>query len=177
VPGFDAGLPWRFSAKRVRVPTLGEVLRTARRQRASVNLELKNIPTDSDFDPSDDYAIRVVRAVKASKLPQRRLMVQSFWPANLEVAKRELPGARTALLTLQQKNAGGPAFAEANDYDAVAPQFSTTDFALVAAEAHTLGLDVIPWTLNDAPSVAAAAAGGADAVITDDPPMAEQALP
>lgn len=36
VPGFDAGLPWRFSAKRVRVPTLVEVLRTARRHRASV---------------------------------------------------------------------------------------------------------------------------------------------
>ena len=176
VPGFDSGLPWRFSKKRVRVPTLGEVLRMARRQRASVNLELKNVPTDSDFDSSDAYARAVVRAVRASKLPQRRLIVQSFWPPNLEVAARELPLARTALLTLQQKNSGGPPFAAAHGYDAVAPQFGN-DFAVVAHEAHTLGLAAIPWTINDAPSVAAAAAGGADAVITDDPPMAERALP
>ncbi len=176
VPGFDAGLPWRFSAKRVRVPTLVEVLRMARRRRASVNLEMKNIPTDSDFDPSDAYARAVVGAVRASRLPARLLMIQSFWPPNLAVAKRELPRAQTALLTLQPMNPGGPAFAAANDYDALAPQFSAADFALVAQEAHALNLDVIPWTLNDAPSVAAAAGGGADAVITDDPPMAERAL-
>ena len=177
VPGFDAGLPWRFTSRRVKVPTLGEVLRTARRQGASVNLELKNIPTDSDFDPSDAYARSVVRAVKESKLPQRRLIVQSFWPANLAVAQRELPRARTALLTLQPTNSAGPAFAAAQGYDMVAPQFSAPDFPSVATGAHALGLDVVPWTLNDAPSVAAAAAGGADAVITDDPPMAERALP
>jgi len=176
VPGFDAGLPWRYSKKRVRVPTLVEVLRMARRQRASVNLEMKNIPSDADFDTSEAYARAVVGAVRASKLPQRLLLVQSFWPPNLAVAKRELPRARTALLTLQQMNPGGPPFAAAHAYDAVAPQFGALDFALVAREAHVLHLDVIPWTLNDASAVAAAAAGGADAVITDDPPMAERAL-
>jgi glycerophosphoryl diester phosphodiesterase len=177
VPGFDAGLPWRFSGRKVRVPTLVEVLRMAGRHRAGVNLEMKNLPTDSDFDPSGAYARTVVRAVKASKLPRRLLMVQSFWPPNLEVVKRELPRVRTALLTLQQMNSAGPAFAAANDYGAVAPQFSASDFALVTQAAHRLNLDVIPWTLNDAPSIAAAAANGADAVITDDPPMAERALP
>jgi glycerophosphoryl diester phosphodiesterase len=176
VPGFDAGLPWRFTSKRVRVPELGEVLRMARRERARVNLELKNVPTDADFDPSEAYARAVIGVVKASKLPRRRLILQSFWPANLAVAQRELPGVRTALLTLQQKNSGGPGFAAASGYDAVAPQFGAADFPLVAREAHSLGLDVIPWTLNDPQSVASAAANGADAVITDDPPMAARAL-
>jgi glycerophosphoryl diester phosphodiesterase len=104
-------------------------------------------------------------------------MIQSFWPPNLEVVKRELPRVRTALLTLQGMNSGGPAFAAARGYDAVAPQFGAADFALVAREARALNLDVVPWTINDAPSVTAAAAAGADAVITDDPPMAERALP
>lgn len=175
VPGFDAGLPWRFSARRVRVPTLGEVLRLARRRGAHVNLELKNIPTDSDFDPSDGYAQAVVRAVRASGLPRRLLMVQSFWPPNLEVARRSLPGVRTALLTLQGMNPAGPPFAAASGYSAVAPQYGA-DFAAVARSAGALGLEAVPWTLNDAGSVAAAGAQGADAVITDDPPMAERAL-
>ena len=177
VPGFDAGLPWRSSDKRVRVPRLVGVLRIARRHHASVNLEMKNVPTDPDFDPSDAYARRVIRAVKASKLPRRLLMIQSFWPRNLEVVKRELSRVPTVLLTLQQMNSGGPAFAAAHDYDAVSPQFNAADFALVAQKAHALNLDAIPWTLNDASSVTAAAADGADALITDDPPMAEQALP
>ena len=176
VPGFDAGLPWRFSARPVRVPTLAEVLRVARRYRAEVNLELKNVPTDADFDPSDAYARTVMGVVRASKLPQRLLMLQSFWPPNLEVAKRERPRARTALLTLQGANSAGPPFAAARGYDAVAPQFAAADFALVARAAHALGLDVVPWTLNDPESIAAAAAGGADAVISDDPPLAERAL-
>jgi glycerophosphoryl diester phosphodiesterase len=59
----------------------------------------------------------------------------------------------------------------------VSPQFDAAGFPLVAREAETLGLGVIPWTLNDPASVAVAAANGAEAVITDDPPMAEQALP
>ena len=177
VPGFDAGLPWRMTDKRVRVPKLVAVLRMARRHRAEVNLELKNIPTDSDFVASDAYAHRIVRAVRTSRLPRRLLMVQSFWPPNLEVVKRELPRVRTTLLTLQQMNSAGPGYAAANGYDAVSPQFDGATFPLVAQEARSLSLAVIPWTLNDASSVGVAAASGADAVITDDPPMAERALP
>ena len=171
-----SGLPWTTTDELVRVPTLVEVLRMARRKGATVNLEIKNIPNESDFDPTDAYAQAVVAAVRASEFPQSRLIVQSFWPPNLEVAKRELPGAETALLTLQQMNLGAPAFAAARGYDWVSPQYGAADFALVAQQTHALGMRVVPWTLNDSASVAAAAAAGADAVITDDPPMAAGAL-
>ena len=171
-----SGLPSSTTEELVRVPTLVEVLRMAAKKRAFVNLEIKNIPTEADFDPTDGYARTVAAAVRASGFPLSRLIVQSFWPPNLEVAKRELPGAETALLTLQQMNLGGPAFAAARGYDWVSPQYGASDFALVTQQAHALGKRVVPWTLNDAASVAAAAAAGADAVITDDPPMAAAAL-
>lgn len=172
-----SGLPWSTTDELVKVSTLVEVLRMARKKRASVNLEIKNVPTDRpDFDPTDAYARTVVAAVKASGFPQERLIVQSFWPPNLEVAKRELPAAQIALLTLQQMNLGGPAFAVANGYDWVAPQYSAADFPLVVRQAHALGLGVVTWTLNDETSVRGAKAAGADAVITDDPLMAATAL-
>ena len=171
-----SGLPSAPSAELVRVSTLTEVLEMARKKGAVVNLEIKNIPTEADFDPTDAYAQTVTAAVKASGFPLSRLIVQSFWPPNLDVAKRELPGAETALLTLSQMNLGGPAMAAARGYDWVSPQFSANDFALVVQEAHALGKRVVPWTLNDAASVAAAAAAGTDAVITDDPPMAAATL-
>lgn len=170
-----SGLPTAPAAEPVRLPLLSDVLALARRTGAVVNLEIKNIPTESDFDPTDGFARTIVGAVRASGLPASQLIVQSFWPPNLEVVKSELPGVETALLTLEQMNLGGPAFAAGRGYEWVSPQFGE-DFPAVAAQAHALGLRAVPWTLNDAASVAAAAAGGADAVITDDPPMAAAAL-
>jgi glycerophosphoryl diester phosphodiesterase len=72
-------------------------------------------------------------------------------------------------------NLGGPAFAAARGYEWVSPQFGD-DFAAVSAVAHRLGLLVVPWTLDTPADLRAAAAGGADAVITDDPPAAAGAL-
>jgi len=172
-----SGLPSPTTDELVKVPTLVEVLRMARKKGAWVNLEIKNIPNEADFDPTDAYARAVVAAVRASGFPQSRLIVQSFWPPNLEVAKRELPGAQLALLTLQQMNLGAPAFAAARGYEWVSPQYNAADFPLVVQQAHALGQTVAPWTLNDPASVSGAAAAGADAVITDDPPMAAAALP
>lgn len=159
----------------VRLPTLSEVLTFVRKTGAVANIEIKNLPTDSDFDPTTHYADVVVDTIRAANVPPRQLIVQSFWPGNLDVVEQRLPLVATSLLTLQQANSGGPAFAAARGYEWVSPQYGE-DFPLIAAATHAAGLLVVPWTLDDAASVAAAAAAGADAIITNDPPMAAGAL-
>jgi glycerophosphoryl diester phosphodiesterase len=97
--------------------------------------------------------------------------VQSFWPTNLDVVELRMPRVATSLLTLPQLNLGGPAFTALRGYEWDSPSYGS-DFALVSKLAHALGRRVVPWTLDNAADVKGAAAAGADAIITDDPPMA-----
>ena len=62
-------------------------LSLARRTGSGVNLEIKNVPTDPDFDSTPAYANRVMDAVIASRIPRGQLIVQSFIAANLDVAR------------------------------------------------------------------------------------------
>ena len=66
-----------------------------------MNLEIKNLPTDGDFDPTNAYADTVMDTVLASRLPLERLIVQSFWPPNLDVAAARAPGVALSFLTLE----------------------------------------------------------------------------
>lgn len=155
-------------------PTLAEVLALAKRTGSRVNLEVKNLPTDSDYDPSGAYAGKILDGVRASGLPLSQLIVQSFDPGNLEVAKLRLPGVETSLLTLAQTNEGGPAFAKSRGFDFISPGFPVSQSYV--SEAHSLGLRVVPFTLDTPEAVRAAAAVGVDELITDDPGMARRVL-
>jgi glycerophosphoryl diester phosphodiesterase len=156
------------------IPTLAEVLAFARREGATVNLEIKNIPTDPDFDSGSTYANRVMDVVLASRISRHRLIVQSFWPPNLAVARMRFPEAQTSFLTLASANSGGPAFATANGYEWVSPGWPID--AGYMSQARSMGRRVVPYTLNSAGDVRAAAALGVDALITDDPLMAQRTL-
>lgn len=161
----------------VPIPTLEAVLDHARRTGARLNIEIKNLPNDNDFDPTSAYANRIVddiEAAIAAGLSPSQVIVQSFWPPNLDVAAARLPGVETSLLTLAQMNEGAPAFAAARDYDWVSPAWPVSP--VFVAEAHALGRRVVPYTLDTPAAVSAAAAAGVDAIITDDPVMARGAL-
>jgi glycerophosphoryl diester phosphodiesterase len=168
------GLSTRPTAPTVPVPTLAEVLAFARLEGARVSLEIKNVPTDPDFDSGDGFANAVMNTVIASGFPRARLIVQSFWPANLTVAKSRLPGVATSFLTLAQSNDGGPSFAAANGYQWVSPAWPVS--ASYVAEAHGMGRRVVPYTLDTASDVRQAASIGTDALISDDPAMAARVL-
>lgn len=169
-----SGLPWQQTSTTAPIPTLADALALARATGARVNLEIKNQPTDPDFDPTPLFASRVMDAVVASGIPAADVIVQSFWPANLEVARLRLPGVETSLLTLAELNGGGPAYAAALGHEWVSPAWPVS--ADYVAQAHLLGLRVVPFTLDRAADVQAAAQAGVDAIITDDPVMAERAL-
>lgn len=156
------------------IPTLAEALAFAKHEGAFVNLEIKNQPTDPDFDPGSGFADTVMAAVVGSGISKARVIVQSFWPPNLTAAKARLPGVETSLLTLAQTNDGGPAFAQANGYQWVSPAWPVTPAYVAGAKAR--GLRVVPYTLNEAAEFRASRAAGVDALITDDPVLAARVL-
>ena len=153
---------------------LSDLLAYAKKSHAPLNLEIKNIPGEADFDPSDAFATTICDVIKKSGLPLDQLIVQSFWPPNLDVAKQLLPGAQTAFLTEGQTSAGSVAFTAARGYDWWSPSWPVTAADVQAA--HASGLEVVPWTIDNAADVKAAAAAGVDALITNDPVMAKRAL-
>jgi glycerophosphoryl diester phosphodiesterase len=164
----------RGDPRREPVPTMSRVLDVAERFGSRVNLEIKNNPGDPDFEggPNPYFAREVASAIKMSGLPPPRLIVQSFWPANLDVIEADpyFDRAETSLLTLQSLNAFGPAAAARAGYDWVSPGWPI-DAAYVET-AHELGLRVVPYTLDDRAEIAEALSIGVDAVISNDPRMA-----
>jgi glycerophosphoryl diester phosphodiesterase len=148
---------------RDRVPTLATVLDWAAASGARLNLEIKNIPTENDFDPGRGFAETIVAALEQSGIARDRALVQSFWPPNLDVAKER--GWRTALLTLNAMNEGAPTFATANGYDVLSPEWPLNEGFTTRA----LGKPVVPWTLNAEADIRAAVGAGVDGIISDNP--------
>jgi glycerophosphoryl diester phosphodiesterase len=167
------GLRTRAVAPRGRIATIAEVLELARLTGSKVNLEIKNLPTDPDWDPSFAYAHTVMDVVETAGLKRSQLLIQSFIPGNLDAAKRDLPGVRTSLLTIP---AGPPEIAVAVDagYTWLSPQWPVE--AEFVREAHRRGKLVAPYTINKRADAKAAARAKVDALITDDPLMAAAAL-
>ncbi|MFN8160849.1 MAG: glycerophosphodiester phosphodiesterase family protein [Solirubrobacterales bacterium] len=160
----------RGDPRRAPIPTLRAVLGLLKRTGASANVEIKNIPTEPDYDPTSAYALEVTGAIRGSGVPSSQLIVQSFWPPNLQVSKQQLPSVETSLLTIGAANSAGPGLAESAGDEWVSPQWPV-DQALVS-HAHDLGLRVVPYTVDDAASMRKAFRIGVDALITDDPSLA-----
>jgi glycerophosphoryl diester phosphodiesterase len=167
--------------KRTPIPTLAQVLRLAARHHAIVSPEIKNIPPTSqqelvggdDFEPDPrGFAAVVSAALAASGFPPQRMIVQSFWPPNLEVARSHLPAAQLSFLTLEQTNDPGPETARALGYDWVSPGFTGSLNPTYVERAHAYGKRITVYTPNSAAEIAAARAAGVDAIITDDPVLA-----
>ena len=173
-PGNADGLPVRPAEEPVPVPTLAEVLAFARDREVRVNVEIKNQPTDNDFDPAPQpaYARDVLDVVTRSQIPPSLVIIQSFWPANLDVAEGR--GFDTSVLTLQPANQVGPEGAKARGYEWVSP--GTPPDQAYVSRSHALGLRVVPYTLNAEADVRAAAAIGVDEIISDDPTRAARIL-
>ncbi len=149
------------------IPTLDQLLSFLARSGAHASIEIKNVPTDADFDPTNAFAQTVVGAVAASDVPRSNLILQSFWPPNLTVAESALPDVDTALLSLTPTNDGAAAVAAASGFEWVSGQYPVSDGSI--GSAHALGLRVVPYTLDDDDDVRAATESGVDALITNDP--------
>jgi glycerophosphoryl diester phosphodiesterase len=159
----------------VPVPRLSDVLAWVKAQKALINLEIKNQPGDPDFDGSPAFARAVLAAVEASTIPKDRVLIQSFYPPNLDEAKAQ--GYRTSYLSLAATNPGAIDFAASRDYDVLSPEWPVSNNpSSYVQRAHDAGLLVVPYTFEEADEVRAALDAGVDGVIVNDVPVAQRVI-
>ena len=154
--------------------TLDEVLRLARRKRAGLNVELKNLPGRPGFDATEATAGRLAHILRGSRIAPHRLTVQTSWAPDLAVLGRLLPDVCRSLLVEPGAEAG--AVERALRAGAGALGLAWPASANAVRRAHDHGLRVMAFTLNEPTAVREAAAAGVDVIITDDPAMAQRTL-
>lgn len=142
-----------------------------------VNVEVKNLPGEPDYDP-DDHVVDAVAAVMADHQGGRPVFYSSFNPLTVEALLRRLPDAEVGLIHYE-----GIAVADAIPLalEAGATVLSSNVGAadLTAGgidAAHEAGLSVMVWTVNDVEVAVALAEAGVDAICTDAPGVIGEAL-
>jgi glycerophosphoryl diester phosphodiesterase len=164
-------------AARPDIPTLEEALDACAGM--LVNVEVKNLPGDADYDPTNHAAIAVVELL-ARRDRRDDVLVSSF---NLEAVDRvrELDGSiPTGFLTLVGMDpVDGVGLAHAHGHSAVHPDVRALGgeaAGATIARAHELEMAVNVWTVNGEDEMRRLAAAGVDAVITDVPDVARRVL-
>jgi glycerophosphoryl diester phosphodiesterase len=134
-----------------------------------VNVEIKNIPGEPDYDPDDVVADAVV-AELAARGGGSRWLLSSFRLATVARVRELLPTVRTAWLTtsltrevIERTAAGG--------HDAIHPNVFSVDEATIRL-AHRAGLAVNVWTCNDPERMRELISWGVDGICTDVPDVA-----
>ncbi len=163
----NPGFPKQRPLPGTRIPTLDEVLALATRGAFGFNIEMKSFPDKPHYaPPPEEFARLVLGAIRRHRL-ERRVIVQSFDFRTLHAMRRLAPDIRLAALWS----------AEARDFVSIAreaqAEIVSPQYRLVTPEqvraAHRAGLQVIPWTVNDAADWDRLIGAGVDGIITDDP--------
>lgn len=157
------------------VPTLAEALDACGTM--WVNVEIKNDPTEPDFDGADEIATIVAKELLARAEPTR-FLVSSFRRETIDRFRKTAPDIATAWLT------PGVAADDAQvvldslrdaGHSAIHPWFGLVTADLVRA-AHQRGLLVNVWTCDDPEKMKELAGFGVDGMCTNVPDVALVAL-
>jgi glycerophosphoryl diester phosphodiesterase len=153
------------------IPTLTEALATLS-GRVAVDIEIKNLPGEPDFEPDRERAVELVHAALDATAFVGGVIVSSFNPLSVAESRRRRPDIATGLLTdVGVEAEAAVRFAAHEGHRWVLPFIERVRETLdrAPANAHEAGLLLATW-LTDDPAVAVALfAGGVDAVATNDP--------
>jgi glycerophosphoryl diester phosphodiesterase len=183
----NGGVTFPFRGTGVTVPRLDEALRAARYLGVLANLEIKNVPTEPDYDPKPGRTVRAVVAAITTTGALHIVTVSSFWPVNLDWIELKLPGVRTALLTQGDPSGLSPtsprfpcvanvAFSIVRRYEVSQPEYLSADMAPCARVARVAGHPVQVWTVDDPAALAAMVALRVDGIITNRPDLLLEVL-
>lgn len=157
-------------------PTLEDVVRAVRKECARTgravpffNIEIKSRP---DWDgtitpPVAEFARLVAQQVEALKL-QDIVCVQSFDVRALQQMHAINPGIRVALLVENKQSLTENLALLGFVPEIYSPYYQLLD-ATTVEEAHRLGMQVLPWTVNDPSDMKKLIELGVDGIITDYP--------
>jgi glycerophosphoryl diester phosphodiesterase len=195
-PGSDYSKRWpdQRRADKVRIPTLEEVFeltRHARNAEVRFNVETKLSPEAPDETvDAETFARTLVKVVRDSGMAARTT-IQSFDWRTLAVVQKEAPEIATSYLSSQQQaldtiQAGSredspwTARIQYRDHGSVPKMVKAAGGKIwspyhgdltegLAKEAKSLGLAVLPWTVNDRADMERLIDWGVDGLITDYP--------
>lgn len=158
------------------VPVLAAALDVCR-PLSVVNIEIKNWPDDGDFDPTEQLAANVVALLEARReIDDRRNLVSCFHLATIDRVRELAPRLPTGwLLGLVEDAAPLIERAAAGGHAAVHPHHAFVTADLVE-RAHDAGMAVNSWTCDEPDRIRWLADVGVDAVITNVPDVALDAL-
>ncbi len=156
-----------------RIPTLKEVFELVRTSKAPaartvrLNIETKIFADHPEYTVGPERFMKLVlKEFRASHL-LKRIVLQSFDPRTLVIARRDEPGLPRSMLVEDP----------AKDLVAVGREVSaqivSPDWELLTADKvaklHEAGFEVHPWTPDDEAAWAKLVAMKVDGIITDDP--------
>ncbi|HEX2851454.1 MAG TPA: glycerophosphodiester phosphodiesterase [Acidimicrobiales bacterium] len=155
------------------VPFLGQALDACAGM--LVNIEIKNVQIDPDYDPDETVAAGVAALVRERSLHDR-VIVSSFSLAAIDrIADLDADIRRGWLVWSGADQRKAVDLAAEHGHHAVHPYHEVVDDALVDA-AHAAGLAVNTWTVDDPDRIRWLVGLGVDAVITNVPDVAIAAL-
>ena len=142
-----------------------------------VNVEIKNWPDDRDFDRTERVARAVVDLLsERGELDDGRIRVSSFHLPTIDRVRELAPTLATGwLLGMVEAPHDLVARAEEHGHQAVHPHHVFVNEDLVRV-AHDAGLAVNAWTCDEPERIRWLASLGVDAVITNTPAVALEAL-
>jgi len=144
-----------------------------------VNIEVKNLPSDADYDPEEEVTALVVDVV-VSRGRRDNVLVSSFNLASIDHVRsldESIPTAFLAMLGFTPVDA--LALCHSHGHGSFHPFVGLLSGEMaeqIVVRAHGLGVRVNTWTVNDDDEVRRLAAAGIDGIVTDVPDAALRAL-
>ncbi len=162
----------KFAAQKAipgtRMPTLDEVFRLATRGSFDYNIETKSFPERPEYTPPpDEFARMVLEKIREYRL-EKRVILQSFDFRTLVAMRKLAPEIRLSALTEFDLRSFPAIAKEAGHAEIVSPYYKLVTSEKVAA-AHAAGIQVVPWTVNEAADWDKLIEAKVDAIISDDP--------
>ena len=158
-----------------RIPRLAELFELVKKSEVRFNIETKLSPDAPDETmPPEPFARALLAEVRKAGV-ERRTTIQSFDFRTLTVVQREASVIRTAYLTSGKKGEPVPRMVHEARGAIWSPDFRDLD-ARARSVARELGLQVIPWTVNNPADIARVLDMKVDGIISDYPDRVREAL-
>lgn len=149
-----------------KIPTLEELLLSAKDKNVRLILEIKRDPNNPSLTPPIDKIIQAVMRLILEKGRLERICISSFDPTIVEAVKKGYPKASVGFIFEKTPLSSAAQQARKIGADTLFP-----DEALLKRREDVKNLQnfrVIPWSVNDFKRYQELAAWGVDGIITDD---------
>jgi glycerophosphoryl diester phosphodiesterase len=158
-----------------RVPTLAEALDAVSSLGGGVDIEIKNLPGEPDFEPEAERTLEATLSVLREARFSGSVLISSFNPTTIKRSIELAPEVWTGLLIIDAVDPSDALFAAiAEGYAFILPSVPSLVDAgpALIRRAHEADVRVGAWTADDPEMVRRLLGWGIDAVATNDPAMA-----